>query len=268
MHHAFAPGAFHLHPHICVCVSTYLIGCAGWCLFARRCTASLVSTCCCTIVLSVHQLGSISALDCLHRHLILPSVDSGVALQSMDYTRWIALMQLLFMVPYAGPLMLWSTLMACLDGLQGPHFFVCLCTCLHQLATWPFAQLQGPSFLPLPRWLRLLLADLWTVGHRYSIAACYAHVRAETGMYSRWCGMQSLPYQGVPRPHLPASSFFARPAHVAIGPCLLRIQIEWWTQLTDAWAGPIRSANQAYAWARLLCVDQADSWAERIRGQS
>ena len=77
MHHAFAPGAFHLHQHICVCVSTYLIGCAGWCLFARRCTASLVSTCCCTIVLSVHQLGSISALDCLHRHLILPSVEFG-----------------------------------------------------------------------------------------------------------------------------------------------------------------------------------------------
>ena len=165
---------------------------------------------------------------------------SGVAWQSMDYTRWIALIPLLFMVPYAGPLMLWSTLMGCLDGLQGPHLFVCLCTCLHQLATWPFAQLQGPSFLPLPRWLRLLLADLWTVGHRYSIAACYAHVRAETGMYSRWCGMQSLPYQGVPRPHLPASSFFARPAHVGIGPCLLRIQIEWWTQLTDAWAGLIR----------------------------
>ena len=112
------------------------------------------------------SFGGFNFVPYLHLTALAPAV--GVrALHcspSMDCTRWIAWVPQLFMVPYAGPLMLWSTLMGCLDGLQGPHFFVCLCTCLHQLATWPFAQLQGPSFLPLPRWLRLLLADLWTVG--------------------------------------------------------------------------------------------------------
>ena len=53
-------------------------------------------------------------------------------------------------------------------------------------------------------------------------------------------GVESPPYQGVLRPHLPASPFSARPAQVAVGPCLLRVQVEWWTQLTDAWAGLIR----------------------------
>ena len=69
---------------------------------------------------------------------------------------------------------------------------------------------------------------------------------------SRWCGKPPISRCAVPAsaclPRIPA-----RPVHVAIDPCLLRVHVKWWTQLTDAWAG-------------LVCVGRADAWAELMHG--